>query len=129
MQLNLIKYIRTAFVAVIILGSFALSAPMSVHANTQTPMPAMDKMAASDSGCDMQECTQQRSACQTHCIDDSASKKVVVASTVSHSDNTANVAPRRTVIVDHSIKQNFSIARLNRTPPTQKLLRSVMKRE
>ena len=118
----------------IMLGGFGFLAPAIVHTAAAAPAPShssvMDETSGQTSlGCYQQGCVQEHSMCQRHCVDESKDQTVVVAIIPTHIDPIfVSLTPKRKT-VDVFAQTTISTITPDRTPPTYKLLRSVMKRE
>jgi hypothetical protein len=108
MQIRFSHWTQIFLMTVIVLGSFSVNTFASVHAATS--------VAAHGTG---QENTGQHSADHS---------TVVVLSNSQHDVFPIDV-PRQEHLVNHPVLKDFLVKTTDRAPPTQKFLRSVMKRE
>jgi len=122
------KFILTI---VMVLGGFVMNAPTPVIAveELQESTMAHDATQEESMSCSGQGCTREHDACQTHCISQSTKHVMVAAFVISSSDFTPAIASVRETNFHTTAREGVLISIPNRAPPTQKLLRSVMKRE
>jgi len=133
MQTHVSWSIKVLLVA-IVLSTFGFVTPTVVHAVASVPVPshasAMGETSGQTSlGCYQQGCVQEHSTCQRHCVRESEDQTVVVAFTPTHIDPILVFSTPQGDTVDVFTHTSISTTTPDRTPPTHKLLRSVMKRE
>lgn len=126
MQARFSFYTKSLLITVMVLGGFVVQSPTSA-ANSLSTIPA-DHDPQEVMNCNQTGCMQQHNNCQEHCLSQSSDKMVAAVLTVTNSQIVVDT-PVRAYSLPRSTEKTAFEATPNRAPPTQKLIRSVMKRE